>query len=116
MLCRIGFCEKCFKEDRPQTKQHYLVYGSSSEDYHGMTAKRNGRKGFTPHLYHLIRAFSNEVYYKKLCCMVDCGTYLVKEEGVTYACYDDDSWSVTLTMPLKEWNALCGFKNTGLKI
>lgn len=116
MITRCGHCPSCEKAGRPLFGQHFIVYGASSSEYWHLIAKRNGKKGFVPTIYKFIKCLGGLVYYQKICTLLDCGSYLAEEDGKIFIYLDEEKWSGVLTMPLKEWNALCGFKNTGLKI
>ena len=115
MITRIGFCKKCFSEKRPKSQENFIVFGATSNSYKGMIAKRNGRKGFTPHLYEYDRLIKGIVYFKKLCCMDKCGTYLTKDKDNVYIYTNDELWTDEYTT-LANWNALVLFKNTGFEI
>jgi hypothetical protein len=111
----VGYCSKCFKEERPHSQDQFLVFGATSQSYQGRVALRTGRKGFTPHLYEYDRLIKGIVYFKKLCCMCDCGAYLATYQEKTYIYTKDEAWIDEYTT-LANWNALCLFKNTGFEI
>lgn len=115
MITRVGFCPKCFKEARPKVGNFYIVFGATSKSYVGMRALNNGRKGFVPTIYELQRLEGKTIYYSKICCMVDCGAYLSNQDGHTFVYLNDDLWVDEYTT-IENWNALCKFKDTGLKI
>ena len=115
-ITRIGYCVQCAGKHKPKTGQSFIVYGGTHHSYSGMNAKRNGKAGYTPHLYEFIKVLGSNVYYQKLCCMNECGTYLVEENKAILVCTDDEKWSAVLSMTLDCWNALVLFKNTGFEI
>lgn len=115
-ITRCGFCLSCEKAGRPLLGQHFIVYGSSSKDYWHLIAKRNGKKGFVPTIYKFIKCLGGLVYYQKICTLLDCGSYLAKEDGKIFIYLDDEKWSDVLSMSTSDWNSLCQNKDTGFEI
>jgi hypothetical protein len=115
-ITRVGFCPECFKEARPKTGQSFLAIGSSSGTFVALRAIRNGRRGFTPHLYLLSNPIGDKYYFHSMCCMCGCGSYLQEEEGKKFLCLDENKWTPRQEITLKNWNALVLFKDTGFEI
>ncbi len=120
MVTRIGYCEKCYSAKRPQGGQHFLVYGSTSDTMYLEDVKsRNATRGFVPHIFLLIEHDYDEVKYRKVCCMCDCGAIYFpnkEDENLSEAIVNEEEWSEELTMPTTRWNALVLLKDTGLEI
>ena len=112
-ITRVGHCSECYKADRPKTGQHYLVFCGSMNKYKSLIAKRNGKRGFTPHIYVLIKVESGKVIYKKICAMEGCGAQLIDE--TFFVRLDETKW-VTKTMTIADWNCLVQFKDQELMI
>lgn len=115
-ITRVGFCPECFKEARPKSGQSFLTVGSTSNSFIALRAVRNGKRGFTPHLYLLSKAIDDKFYFHSLCTMCGCGSYLGEEEGKKYLCLDETKWSPRKEITLTNWNALVMFKDTGFEI
>lgn len=112
-ITRVGHCTECYKADRPKTGQCYLVFCGSANKYKSMVAKRNGKRGFTPHVYVLLKVENGKVFYKRICTMEGCGALLI---GETYFVrLDENKWE-TRTMTLNDWNCLVQFKDQELMI
>lgn len=115
MITRVGFCEKCFKEGRPNSNELFIVFGGSSNSFKGIRTYKGGKKGFTPHIYQFDRTEGNVLYYSRICCMVGCGAYTVKRKGKVFIYLNEDLCEYEYTT-ISNWNALVLFKDTGLKI
>lgn len=115
-ICRIGYCPECAKNGKPKTGQKFITFGGRSKQYEGHIAKRNMTRGYTPHLYQFVKVMGNMVYYQKLCCMNECGTYLCEEDGALLVCTDDEKWSGVISMTILNWNALIMYRDESMKI
>lgn len=118
IISRVGYCEKCAKLNKPKSGQVFLVMGGNSCCYKGLYSSKNGKAGFTPHLYKIFKVANNreKVYYQSLCCMADCGIKTSTVEGRLHISINHEKWSTVKVMSLKNWRALVLFKDTGLKI
>ncbi len=115
IITRVGFCPKCFKEARPKTGQEFIVFGATSQAFIGERALRNGKRGFTPHIYEFERLIGKTVYYLKTCCMCGCGACIVKDEERKLI-YLDEEKTEEFYIPLNDWNALVQYKDETFKI
>lgn len=100
IICRTGWCSICHKENRPHSQDLYLAYGSSHKDFDIRYALGNGTRGFTPHLYKLIKPIGENVVIEKACSFCDVDIW--EAEGIwNYKVYYKRSM-----MFLKDWNSL----------
>lgn len=111
IICRTGWCDRCAKENRPHTGQHYLALGASG-NYHVYIVQRIAPfYGFTPHLYRIIKVINQDVIYEMCCCMHHCG--VERKQNNVDQCWDyitiKSQWRRGM-MLLKDWNALQQFK------
>ena len=115
-ITRIGYCEKCAKEHRPKTGESFLAFGSSSQTWKPLMAKRNAIRGLTPHNYLMTAHNDEEVAFHKMCCV--CGSYeeYNEEAKILYVVLNERAWSEVEVIRLEDWNALVLFKDTGLEI
>lgn len=107
-FCRSAFCEKCWDADRPKKGNFYVLYqGTQQQFVYGKIdylSRRNSPRGFSPHLFRLLRAQNDEVEYTKVCLIHLCGIAIIPGE--------DDTFTVDLLreelglMSVKDWNAL----------
>lgn len=118
ILTRLGFCPKCFEAKRPMTGQLFIVHGGTSDKNKGKLARRMGRRGLVPHLYRLKKKFDKKVFYQKICCMEDCGVYVIydEENRMDLITTDKEKWSGWIKTTFNNWNALQMFKDTGFEI
>lgn len=115
IICRIGFCEACFKEKRAKTNQKLLLFGSSSNALKAVLANHNGRTGFVPHLYKLGKVVDDKIFYQRVCCI--CGHYSSEDEDKKkWLCLDETKWSGWIKTSLSNWNCLQRFKDSGFEI
>lgn len=117
IITRVGFCPKCYAAKRPQAGDIFVAQGASKNLHAFEAIGTNARRGFTPHLYQYERMMGVTVYYTVVCGMVGCGAYVI--ENTKKKCDEvflDDQLFEDGYMPLKEWNALVMFKDTGFKI
>lgn len=115
MLTRLGYCEQCSKAHRPKTNQIFIAFGAKSQTFFGEIALHSALKGMTPHIYEFHKLIDGTVHFFKICCMVGCGTKLIDENGKKFVVTVDEKWE-SGCMPLKDWNALVLFKDTGFRI
>ena len=115
IICRLGWCESCFKEKRPRTNQKLLLFGATSNAFVASRAVHNGRAGFIPHLYQLRKVIEQKVFYQRVCCI--CGFYEEEQpDGKTFLVLDETQWSGWIKTSLSNWNKLVTFKDTGFEI
>lgn len=115
-ITRIGFCERCYKANRPLTDQAFLVYGSK-RGWHIRFARHTGYFGFTPHLYFLIKKVGQNIVYKERCAMHDCTLeiYWDVDQGKNDWQLYRGMW-VRGMMSLASWNSLCVLKDLGYEV
>lgn len=109
IICRVGWCEKCFRLNRPSIEQRFLAFGSRG--YHIYYVERHTRmKGFTPHLYELEKKIGGNVVFNYTCGMENCGfVFNDKQDGST-GFYAKESEFKRGILELKDWNSLVMFK------
>lgn len=126
-MTRVHFCPSCRKHERPKESDYFALWGGTTEDFYILQPqyKLYAREyGYTPHLVELVK--SKKVNGKMCCeytarCLVHgCGIFIeVANDG------DPDNPTVTVyemgrahryIVPLKEWNALVTFKDTGYEL
>ncbi len=114
-ITRLGYCKKCFKEGRPKIDQNFIVFGKTSNIYRGLISEKSNKRGYVPHIYKLKFTKGNVVYYKRICCMDKCGTYIAKENGRNYICLDEAKWIHGATT-VSNWNALVMYRDEAFVI
>lgn len=115
LITRVGYCPTCNKAGRPKTGEMFVVFGATSNSYKGEIAQRNGRRGYTPHIYEFNRMVGDIVYFNKICCMCGCGSYLATYQGKNYI-YLKDGIEEECYTTLANWNALVLYKDETFKI
>jgi hypothetical protein len=118
-ITRIGYCAKCYKANKPEKGQPFLLFGSSSNDYKmGIVHKDYPERGLTPHLFTLIRVSADckSVYYKEVCCMAGCGTIYSEDYDGISLIIDRAEESGVKQMPIRRWHALVMYKDETLKL
>lgn len=108
IITRVGFCEACFKAQRPRTDNFFVAMGKNG--WHIMQAKHIGNIGFTPHLYKLIKSIGQNIIYEKMCSMHDCGTEVYWSQQHQNYRFDLGSWEKGM-MLLSDWNSLQKYKH-----
>ena len=115
MITRVSFCSKCYEKNQPKTGQMFIAFGHRQQILVGKVVRRNGVRGFVPTIYEFQRLTNDTVYFVKLCCMEDCGSYVVEMGKKEVIYINEDRWQDGY-MSLANWNALVMFKDTGFKI
>ena len=108
VITRIGYCETCARSNSPRTGQRFLAYGSTSNAYFVLEAERNGKIGFTPHLYKLDKVLGQNVIIFKACSIYGCDVDK-KKTGQDWW-YFVKGWKREV-WTLETWNALVLLKN-----
>lgn len=112
-ICRVGYCPLCEKSHQPKGGQYYLSFGAKANGFLVKTCERNGKIGFTPHIYKAKQS-NGKMEVEIACAMYGCGVsrrlegkseysywfYFVKPES-----YIKEVWSIT------RWNALVLYKH-----
>ena len=115
MITRVGLCEICYELGEPKPKAMYLVFGASKKSYVFYKARNRTTPGLTPHLYSYLGVIDeNTVRIKSVCCMCGCGIEVGKEKKGLIGF--EVARQKIHKMPLKQWNALINFTDTGLEI
>lgn len=110
VITRIGFCLECYKNNRPQIDDPFLVCGSTG--YHVRYSGRNGRyTGFVPTLYRLEKVIGENVIVSSNCCMHECGVdrYITAEGYFNYFAIHSKWKKHIFTLP--QWNGLVLWKH-----
>lgn len=111
MISRVGFCDRCAKEQRPKTDQCFVVVG---KNFHVLFADHIGHFGYTPHFYRLIKTIGNgdRVKYERLCGMEGCGTIVWWDQANQKYKFkmNDYLWEPGI-MKLSDWNSLVLYKH-----
>lgn len=107
-ITRVGFCEACFKAQRPRTDNFFVARGTNG--WHIMQAKRIGNIGYTPHLYRLIKVIGENVVYEKMCTMHSCGTDIYYDSLSQNYKFLLGKWERGM-MTLSDWNSLQKYKH-----
>ncbi len=106
-ITRHSFCETCFKNGRPHSQEPYLAYGSTRNDYLLKFSQGNGTVGFTPTIFRIFKVFqSTHVIYDYACGI--CATNIIVYEG---GCFEYKIVWKREMISIKEWNALCLYKD-----
>ena len=105
IITRVGWCDQCFKENRPHSQDSFLVYGSYRNDYHLKIAQGNGVRGFVPTIYKLVKVIGTNCIIDYACSFCDANIW----QG-------QDAWNYSVTwkrmmMDVNNWNSLCLYKN-----
>lgn len=108
-LTRVKFCQKCFDKGYPLKGQIFLAFGTTTNDFVVKQARRNGKKGFTPHIIVLNKATGGFVKYDYLCSI--CGTKrrrFDKDNDEFFVSEEDFKQGL---INIKDWNAWVMYKN-----
>ncbi len=84
-----------------------FIYPAEEQWFVGYMGKCD--RGITPHLYLLIRANENFVYYKKICLV--CGVKREETNDNLYLSLDETKMSGILKTTTANWNALVMLKD-----
>lgn len=84
-----------------------FIYPAEEQWFIGYMGKCD--RGITPHLYFLIRANENFVYYKKLCLV--CGVKRTKSDNKIMLSIDETKISGIIKTTTANWNALVMLKD-----
>jgi len=114
MICRVGFCPHCKERRRPKTDDAFVAIGAKG-DYHVYYADHNGELGFVPHIYELLKVIGENVIYRKICTMHDCGTEIDLRYIPPPFVFKKEAWERGM-MTITSWNALQQLKETGYRI
>lgn len=107
-MTRVGYCPVCDENQRPKRGQLYIYLNGDSWE---AEAIGNTTRGITPHLYLLIRANENFVYYKKICLMVGCGVKSETIDNKQALSIDENKMSGIIKTTTANWNALVMLKD-----
>lgn len=115
IICRVGYCSECEKNNRPHTGQLFKTVGSHGA--HIYEADRIARwYGFTPHIYVLHKFIyktegGGDVVFDCICAMYGCGIrrYPNNQDQCWEYTEESNKWKRGI-MELKDWNALVSFK------
>lgn len=110
---RVGFCQECKDNHRPKSGNLFVALGASG-NYHIYVAGSKNTEGYVPHIYIIDKVLDGNVIYHKICCMHNCGISTVNKISNKFS-FDERAWSKHI-LPIKEWNALQQFRNTGYEI
>ena len=113
IMCRVGLCPKC-KALGAEISDTFVAYGQDSQLYKEIDTVYAGVPGYTPHIYYFIELVGDTVFYKRACAMLDCGTYILREQNKMG--FIKEAWSGVMPMPLREWTALEDFTDTGFEL
>ena len=107
---RLGYCEKCFNESRPNTGDLFIVFGKTSNRFKSKKSEGGVEKGLVPHIYKEKYRRGNVVYYKRICCMNKCGSSLETVKEKDFLFLNETKWIHEATS-LSNWNALVNFRD-----
>lgn len=109
IITRVGHCPLCVLTKSPRTDQAFLAYGSTSKKYNVLYAERNGRIGYTPHIYKG-KIVGDNVIVEKVCAMYGCGVDRKPEIDHWFYFTKSDAWTREI-WTLKTWQALIDLKH-----
>jgi hypothetical protein len=96
-----------------------LAFGAKRNDYVVYRSTKSCHfldRGFTPHLYKRGIVEKGIMAYHYACSLYDCDCERKQlENGMFLYFIPEDKWKLGF-MPLKEWNNLVMFKDTGYRI
>ena len=110
IITRVGYCIECAKAKRPKKGQLFLAIGSR-EISQAYTSMRDGKSGYTPHLFGVNKVVGKYVFFQSVCCMEGCGSYSEESDITIFLHLDESKWSEPKLMSVKDWNALCDYKD-----
>ncbi|HEY5587424.1 MAG TPA: hypothetical protein VIK86_00550 [Candidatus Paceibacterota bacterium] len=116
VITRLGYCEKCFKEGRPKIGQNFIVFGKTANTFKGLISEKSNRRGCVPHVYKLkFITRKNVVYYKRICCMDNCGASVGIENNKKFIYFNETQWVHEATS-LSNWKELVKFRDEAFVI
>lgn len=108
IICRTGWCPCCHNLGQPHKDNLFLVWGNNGMHIYTVQ-KQNPLRGYTPHLYRLMRVDNDDIVFERLCGI--CGVTF-KYNKSTHE-HDpvilENKWKRE-KMSIKDWNALVMYK------
>lgn len=115
MICRSAFCSACNEAGRPQEGEMFALYQGTKNQIIAQSVGRKTiwgeaiTKGYTPHLFSLVKAKDKQVHYMKNCLMNGCGCKMKYDVNRVTGEYDvkfDFQNTKHDIMSVADWNAL----------
>lgn len=110
-ITRVAFCDKCHKANRPQVGDDFVVIGRTKEIFqlHTVEKRKAVNRGFTPHLFTILKIEGDNVLYTCLCLMDNCAMTIIEStKAQTFEMHFHTDTTVK-SMSKKDWNALVQF-------
>ena len=105
IICRIGFCPKCFKAGRPYTDDRFYPYGSD-RGFNLQFSVRQGIPGFVPFNYIVVETRDDQVFLERSCAMYNCGVdHIVKDNEDWDFFIKEEAWEKIVLSKIS-WKAL----------
>lgn len=105
IICRHGYCQKCYEHEAPHENQLVLLLGE-----HGYYVKEaiNTRKkrGYVPKLYQFQSIQNDTVLARTICCMGSCAIHLRPDSNGQYNFVILDRLWEEIEMGINDWKAL----------
>lgn len=109
-ICRVAFCEECYKQKRPCKQDIFCVIGRTHQKYMVYSVAYWGTRGFTPHIMTITKIDGEYVYFSSYCAIHECGcniTYSEEREKFLI----EPTHITTEKLVKSQWNALVQYKN-----
>ncbi len=104
IICRHGYCQRCYEHDAPQENQLVLLLGEHG--YYVKEAHHRGKRGYVPKLYQFQSIQGNLVLARTICCMGGCDVRLRPDSNGQYNFLIlEKSWQ-EIEMSIADWKAL----------
>lgn len=109
-ITRVRFCQSCHDAGKPNKGNIFITIGRTHGVFQTRLAANWGTRGFTPHIFEIMKIDRKRVYYKCYCAMDECGIDLQwNEKKEKFDVYILGWWESS--MPIKDWNALILYKD-----
>ncbi len=109
-ICRIAYCEECYKQHKPSKQDLFVTIGRKHQKYQVRQVTQYGQRGFTPHIMTITDIKSKMVTYTSYCGIHECGCNCNWKEETEKFLITPIKYT-TYTVTTAAWNAMLLYKD-----